>query len=134
MTDHDAFVRAMLDRPNDWAVQLAYADWLDEHGRDGRLLRLPGYLMLDGGQLCWRVSPDFWPAAGADEMEIAGDLRVPRCPVGGCDGFVMFAVGNRWFCPSHGLRLELRNRRRPIPRAERRRRAALAASNPEIPF
>lgn len=32
MTDEDAFIRAILQRPTDDALRLVYADWLEEHG------------------------------------------------------------------------------------------------------
>jgi uncharacterized protein (TIGR02996 family) len=36
MTPDDAFLHAMVERPDDDAPRLIYADWLDEHGRPGR--------------------------------------------------------------------------------------------------
>jgi uncharacterized protein (TIGR02996 family) len=36
MTEHGAFLQAILEEPADDAVRLIYADWLDEHGDDER--------------------------------------------------------------------------------------------------
>lgn len=132
MSDESAFVRALMAAPNDDAPRLIFADWLEENGRDGRPLRLPGYLTLDAGRLCWQVSPAFWPAAGSGEADVAVGLPALPCSAHGCGELAMFAVGNHWFCPMHGILLESRSngRRRPCPRAARRRRRRFA----EVPF
>src|SRR5262245_55720746 len=36
MSDDDAFLQAVLDRPDDDAPRLVYADWLEEHGDPDR--------------------------------------------------------------------------------------------------
>src|SRR5205085_3618750 len=36
MSDRDAFLRAIWDRPHDDLPRLIYADWLDEHGQPER--------------------------------------------------------------------------------------------------
>src|SRR3954466_3476753 len=44
MPDDDAFLRAILDHPDDDLPRLVYADWLDEHGDPGRaeVIRVQG--------------------------------------------------------------------------------------------
>lgn len=36
MTDRDSFLRAIIENPQDDALRLIFADWLDEHGDSGR--------------------------------------------------------------------------------------------------
>jgi uncharacterized protein (TIGR02996 family) len=36
MTDRDAFLRAIIDRPEDDTARLVFADWLEEHGEAAR--------------------------------------------------------------------------------------------------
>src|SRR5262245_31666860 len=36
MSDHEAFLSAILESPDDDAPRLVYADWLDEHGDPDR--------------------------------------------------------------------------------------------------
>ncbi len=42
MPDHDAFLRTILDRPDENGPRLVYADWLEEHGdtRRAELIRV----------------------------------------------------------------------------------------------
>ena len=36
MTHDDAFLRAIIENPDDDTPRLVYADWLDEHGQSDR--------------------------------------------------------------------------------------------------
>ncbi len=36
MTPDDAFLAAIIDRPDDDSLRLVYADWLEEHGEQKR--------------------------------------------------------------------------------------------------
>src|SRR5579871_2624721 len=49
MTDHDAFLRAILAAPADDAPRLIYADWLEEAGRPARAAFIRVQCALDAG-------------------------------------------------------------------------------------
>jgi uncharacterized protein (TIGR02996 family) len=91
MTDHESFLRAILDRPGDDAPRLVYADWLDERGEPGgdflraevELFRLPG----GSPEFKWSVGPVRVLGAALDSVWAA---RVSRPPVGVCSAEVRF--------------------------------------------
>lgn len=58
MTDEDAFLAAVLDRPDDGTPRLVYADWLDDHGGEAgehRAKMIRGMLDPAGPQR-WRTT------------------------------------------------------------------------------
>jgi uncharacterized protein (TIGR02996 family) len=48
VSDHEAFLSALGERPNDATTRLVYADWLEEHGDDRRARYLRAELELAG--------------------------------------------------------------------------------------
>jgi uncharacterized protein (TIGR02996 family) len=83
VTDDEAFIRAIVDRPGEDLPRLAYADWLDEHDDPrGAYLRAERAAVLAGGAAGLRER-----AAGLDPVWVA---RVSRPPVGVCCDRVCF--------------------------------------------
>jgi len=71
VTDHDAFVAAIVNAPDDATARLVYADWLEERG-DPRAEFLRLAVDLRRGEV--RVSPHMfccpaeWPSVGLGEV------------------------------------------------------------------
>jgi uncharacterized protein (TIGR02996 family) len=95
MTDDEAFIRAIVDRPGDDLPRLVYADWLDERGDPrGEYLRIEMELAKEAKKpqadgtvtFQWVELPD----SGLDPVWVT---RVSRPPAGVCCEHVRFTNG-----------------------------------------
>ena len=90
MTDDEAFVRAVVDRPGDDTPRLVYADWLDEHG-DPR----GAYLRAEVAWAKARTAGKKLRAAG-QALDPVWVARVSRPPLGVCcDHLRLSATGEQ---------------------------------------
>src|ERR1700721_2215611 len=70
MSETDSFLRAIVEDPEDMAVRLIYADWLDEHGDSEQAEFIRLQCELSSLQPCrHRINPIQWK-----------NLHLPSCP------------------------------------------------------
>jgi uncharacterized protein (TIGR02996 family) len=97
MTSDEEFIRAILAHPEDAALRLVYADWLEEHGDPrAEFLRLEDVLAeaVDKDAEYWRV----W--ARAKELRSTLDAQwlalFERLPMENCGVHFRFQCPQRW--------------------------------------
>lgn len=64
MSERDAFIRNIIDQPEDDTVRLVFADWLDEQGESSQAMYIrraimePGVVLIFDSEPVWSVLPD----------------------------------------------------------------------------
>jgi uncharacterized protein (TIGR02996 family) len=109
MTDDEAFIRAVVDRPGDDTPRLVYADWLDDHDDPARAayLRAEREAVVTGDAAGLREL-----AAGLDPVWVA---RVGRPPAGVCCEHVRLRRGSDRNIDPDELAFAAEELGRPLP-------------------